>query len=79
MNVGMRDFHTQDSDAYPLARKGGFHRSCRFLGESHKPGIGLIVQVENIVVFPMLGYNQSVAGSQWAYIKKELRDRKSVV
>ena len=61
MYVGVRNFHPEHSHAHPLAGHGILQGHSHFLREGPESCVAVVVQIENVVVFNILGDDESVS------------------
>ena len=60
MDVGVGHFHAQDGDPDPLAGNRRLERDGDLAGESPEAGVGLLVQVEDVIVLHLLGNHEGM-------------------
>ena len=70
MDMGVRDFHSEDSNAYPLAWEGRLDGLSHFLCEGAEACVCCIVKVEDIVFFRVSGNHKSVSLCHRSYIEE---------
>ena len=68
--MGVRHFHAENCNSHPLARHGGLQCEGDLAGEFPEAGIGLPVEVEDVVVLHVLRYHQGMARSQRVDVEK---------
>ena len=72
MNVGMRDLHSENSHAYPLARHCCLDGKSYFACKRPKTFVNVLIQIEDIVILNVLWDYKGMTLRQWIDIKKSV-------
>lgn len=70
MNVSVRHFHSEHADSHTLARHGGLDGDRHLAGKRPQPFVGLLVQMEDVVILNVLRNDKSMPFRKRAYVQK---------
>ena len=72
VDVGVRHLHAKHGNTYPLAGNGGLDGHGHLAGKGPQTCIHILIQMEDIIVFNVLGDDQGVSGSERVYVKERV-------